>query len=230
MATAGIDGVYSYAGRTAAPREQPLPLRVGGFGGIDGLTTYLRAEAITHIIDATHPFAAGMSTNAVAAAGQAGVPLIALERAPWRPGAGDEWHSVADMAGAVAALGGPRRHVFLAIGRQHVADFAGQPQHRYLLRFVDAPEGPPPLPDAEVVVDRGPFTLAGDQALMATRSIDVVVAKNAGGEGARAKLDAARALGLPVIMIERPAIPPRPAVESVGAVMHWLAHSADLGV
>ncbi len=230
MAAAGLPGLYSYAGRTAEPKPQPLPTRIGGFGGIDGLAAFLRAEAITHLVDATHPFAAAMSSHAVAAARLAGVPLIALERAPWQPGVGDDWRSVTDVAGAVEALAGQRRHVFLAIGRQHLADFAARPQHHYLLRLVDAPEGPLPLPDAVAVVDRGPFTLAGDLALMTAHGTEVVVAKNAGGEGARAKLDAARALGLQVVMIERPAIPPRRSVETVAAVMDFLRHPADLGV
>lgn len=230
LAAAGIAGVYSYAGRTAAPLAQPLPTRVGGFGGVAGLVDYLRREGITHVVDATHPFAAGMSRNAVAAAEIAGVPLIALERAPWMPGPGDRWRSVADMAAAVAALPEVAHRVFLAIGRQHLADFAAQPQHHYLLRLVDAPAGPLPLPDAEAVIDRGPFTLAGDLALLRNRGIDMIVAKNAGGEGARAKLDAARELGLPVIMIERPALPSRRRCESVDEVMAFLGHAAVLGV
>ncbi|MCF4167388.1 cobalt-precorrin-6A reductase [Zavarzinia compransoris] len=230
VADAGIAGIYSYAGRTAAPKAQPLPMRVGGFGGIDGLVDYLGAEGITHLIDATHPFAASMSAHAVEAARRAGVPLIAFERAPWTPGPGDDWRSVPDMAGAVAALDGPRRRVFLAIGRQHLDAFAGLSQHRYLLRLVDAPDGPLPLADAVAVVDRGPFTLAGDRTLMEAQDIEVVVAKNAGGDGARAKLDAARTLRLPVIMIERPAVAPRPTAGTIEAILDWLHHPADLGV
>lgn len=230
LAEAGIDGRYSYAGRTQAPVAQPLPTRVGGFGGVDGLVDHLHREGISHLIDATHPFAAGMSANAVAAAAIADIPLLALERAPWSAGPDDRWLHVADMAGAARALGLARRRVFLAIGRQHLADFAGYPQHHYLLRLVDSPDGPLPLPDTALVLGRGPFTAEDDRALMIEHGVDIVVAKNAGGDGARAKLDAARALGLPVVMIDRPALPPRRVTESVAQVLSWLGHGADLGV
>lgn len=221
MAKAGLAGVYSYAGRTEAPMGQPIHMRVGGFGGVDGLRAYLDAEGITHVIDATHPFAAQMSSNAVAACADAGTPLIALERAPWTPGEGDRWTLVPDLSAAVAALDGPSQRVFLAIGRQHIDAFAAQPQHRYLLRLVDEPTGPLPFP-ADVVVARGPFDVAGDTALMREHGTEVVIAKNAGGKGAVAKIAAARALGLPVVMIDRPAIPPRPVARTVGEVMAWL--------
>lgn len=221
IAKAGLAGVYSYAGRTEAPMGQPIHMRVGGFGGVEGLQTYLKAEGISHVIDATHPFAARMSSNAVAACADTGTPLIALERAPWTPGEGDRWTAVPDLAAAVAALDGPPRRVFLAIGRQHVDAFAAQPQHRYLLRLVDQPTGPLPFA-ADVVVARGPFDVAGDTDLMREHRTELVVAKNAGGKGAVAKIAAARALGLPVVMIDRPAIPPRKVARTVAEVMAWL--------
>ncbi len=222
IAKAGLAAVYSYAGRTEAPMGQPIHMRVGGFGGVDGLRAYLQAEGITHVIDATHPFAAQMSRNAVAACGAEGIPLIALERAPWVSGEGDRWTQVSDIPAAVAALAGPPRRVFLAIGRQHVDAFAAQPQHHYLLRLVDAPTDPLPLPQAEVVVARGPFDVAGDTALMQAHGSEVIVAKNAGGKGAVAKIAAARALGLPVVMIDRPWLPERRVARTVAEVMAWL--------
>ncbi|MEK8028004.1 cobalt-precorrin-6A reductase [Pseudaquabacterium rugosum] len=222
LAAAGVAGVYSYAGRTAQPLAQPLPLRCGGFGGVAGLVDWLRAERISHVVDATHPFAAQMSGHAVAACAAAGVPLLALERAPWAAGPGDDWRHVPDLAAAAVALPAAPRRVFLAIGRQHLAAFAAVPGHHWLLRLVDAPTAPLPLPDATAVIARGPFTLDGDLALLRAHAIDVLVSKNAGGEGARAKLDAARLLGLPVILIDRPAVPPRPRVETVAEVMAWL--------
>lgn len=221
IAKAGLAAVYSYAGRTEAPMGQPVHMRVGGFGGVEGLQAYLKAEGVTHVIDATHPFAAQMSTNAVAACEAEGVPLIALERAPWVAGEGDRWTHVPDLPAAVAALVGAPQRVFLAIGRQHIDAFTAQPQHRYLLRLVDAPTGPLPFP-ADVIVARGPFDVAGDTALMQEHGTEVVVAKNAGGKGAVAKIAAARALGLPVVMIDRPAIPPRAVVHNVAGVMAWL--------
>ena len=222
IAKAGLAGVYSYAGRTEAPMGQPIHLRVGGFGGVEGLREYLKAEGISHVIDATHPFAAQMSTNAVTACKAEGIPLIALERAPWVAGEGDRWTQVPDLAAAVAALEGPPQRVFLAIGRQHLEPFASQPQHDYLLRLVDAPTGSLPLTQAKVVVARGPFDVAGDTALMREHGTEVIVAKNAGGKGAVAKIAAARALGLPVVMIDRPVIPPRQVAHSVAQVMAWL--------
>ncbi|MFC2969093.1 cobalt-precorrin-6A reductase [Acidimangrovimonas pyrenivorans] len=225
VAEQGLDAVYSYAGRTGAPAAQPLPTRVGGFGGVAGLAAYLRAENITHVVDATHPFAARISANAVAACRQTGTALCAFERAPWRAGPGDRWTHVPDIAGAVAALPAAPARIFLAIGRQNLADFAARPAHHYLLRLVDAPDAPLPLSRAEAVIARGPFTEAQDRTLLAARRIALVVAKNAGGDGARAKLDAARALGLPVILIDRPAVPQRPVVDDVAAVMGWLGHA-----
>lgn len=230
VAKQGIAATYSYAGRVGNPRPQPLPVRVGGFGGVDGLAAYLREHAITHVVDATHPFAAQMSANAVAACHEIGVPLAALTRPAWTAQKGDTWRHVPDIDGAVAALSGAPQRVFLAVGRMHLEDFAAQPQHCYLLRLVDEPTDLP-LPNCYVVVARGPFTMAEDQALMQRHGIELVVSKNAGGPGARAKLDAARALGVPVLMIDRPALPQRTELANVAEVLDWLAHSGvNLGV
>jgi len=230
VADRGINAVFSYAGRVAKPRQQPVPTRVGGFGGVDGLVAYLRAGNISHVIDATHPFASGMSRNAVTACARAGVPLAALSRAAWQPLNGDQWREVADIDAAVQALQGPAQGVFLALGRMHLAAFTAQPQHHYLLRLVDAPDRDP-LPDCTVIVARGPFDLAGDIALMQRHKVQLVLCKNAGGTGARAKLDAARHLGLPVLMIARPELPERQEFARVDQVLDWLAHAGtDLGV
>jgi precorrin-6A/cobalt-precorrin-6A reductase len=225
LAATPLRATLSLAGRVASPKAQAIPARVGGFGGVAGLAAYLRDHAITHLVDATHPFAAQISANAVAAARMTGTPLLALTRAPWVAGDGDRWQRVPDMAGAVSALAGPREVVFLALGRMHLAEFAAQPQHRYILRLIDAPDGPLPLPDAVVTLDRGPFTMAGDIALMQAHGVQRIVCKNAGGTGASAKLAAARALGLPVVMIDRPHIPARPEVRELAQVMAWLQQS-----
>ena len=222
--------MLSYAGRTGNPRAQPVPVRVGGFGGAAGLAAFLKEGEFTHLIDATHPFAAMISANAAAAAREAGVPHLILTRPEWQAGEGDRWTHVSDIAGAVRALDGPPRRIMLALGRMHVEAFAAQPQHHYLLRFVDAPEAPPALPNHHLLVDRGPFTLDGDLALMRAHAIDLIVAKNAGGEGARAKIDAARTLGLPVLMIDRPALPQAQAVHDISDVLAWIDHSAHRGV
>jgi precorrin-6A/cobalt-precorrin-6A reductase len=229
LAEARVDAVFSYAGRTAKPVKQPLPTRVGGFGGAEGLARYLRDNAISHVVDATHPFAAQMSRNAVAASNKTGVRLLAFERRPWAPEAGDDWRRVRDVEAAVAALPQAPARVFLAIGRQNLSAFAAAPQHHYLLRLVDEPEAFP-LPSAEVVIARGPFKAGEDEALLTAHRISHVVAKNSGGEGAKAKLIAARRLGLPVILIERPALPARAVTDDLETVMAWIAHGADLGV
>ncbi|MGV8986320.1 MAG: cobalt-precorrin-6A reductase [Cypionkella sp.] len=228
LADQGIAGVFSYAGRTEAPVTQPLPQRIGGFGGVAGLVAYLRAEGITHILDATHPFAAQMSAHAVQAAEITGLPLLALERAPWQPGPKDRWQIVPDMAAAVAALPEASARIFLAIGRQNLEVFAAKPQHHYLLRLVDAPASLP-LPKACAIISRGPFSLDGDLDLLTAHQISHIVAKNAGGSGARAKMDAARLLNLPVILIDRPFVPDRPRVDTVAAALRWL-HAENLGV
>jgi precorrin-6A/cobalt-precorrin-6A reductase len=228
VARAGIDAVYSYGGRTRIPAKQPLPTRFGGFGGASGLADYLRRERIGHVVDATHPFAVEMSRNAVAACTATGTALIALERAPWTRASGDNWIEVADIPSAVVALPAAPDRVFLAIGRQHIAPFGARPEHIYTLRFVDPPDAALSL-NADVIVSRGPFTLDGELEMIRSRSIGVIVARNSGGTGARAKIDAARILGLPVIMLLRPHLPDRLRVESVAEVLEWLGHRACLG-
>jgi precorrin-6A/cobalt-precorrin-6A reductase len=229
LARARIDATYSYAGRTQIPLGHALPTRIGGFGGALGLADYIKQERITHVIDATHPFAVEMSRHAVEACAATNTPLIALERTPWGRTSDDNWIEVADIDAAVDALPDAPACVFLAVGRQHIAPFAAKPQHAYTLRFVDAPDGALPLQNADLIVSRGPFTFAGDRELLNSRKIDILVARNSGGKGARAKVDAARDLGIPVVMIARPALPERPRVESVEEVMAWLGHDARLG-
>jgi precorrin-6A/cobalt-precorrin-6A reductase len=200
---------------------QPLPTRTGGFGGVNGLREYLRAERITHVIDATHPFAAQMSRHAVLACADQALPLLALERPAWLAQHGDRWQHVPDLAAAVAALPAEPTKVFLAIGRQHVQPFLDAGRHWFLLRLVD-PGFDLPEESGTVVLDRGPFTVANDLALLARYGITHVVAKNAGGQGAQAKLDAARQRGCPVILIDRPPIPPRLVVGTVAQALGWL--------
>ena len=236
LAQAGVDGIFSYAGRTSVPIAQPLPTRVGGFGGVAGLQAYLQAERITHVVDATHPFAAQMSHNAVQACAAVGVPLLALERPAWQAQSGDVWQHVPDIAAAVQALPAAPARVFLAIGRQHLAPFLACTQHWYLLRLVD-PVLDLPAERGLVVLDRGPFTLEGDRALLQAHGITHVVSKNSGGAGAQAKLTVARERGLPVILIDRPPVPARQTVGTINDVFRWLGcagsykiHSAERGV
>jgi precorrin-6A/cobalt-precorrin-6A reductase len=203
----------------------PVPVRVGGFGGAEGLAQYLEAERIDRLIDATHPYAAQMSAHAARAARLAGVPLLALRRSPWRPVAGDRWTEVADTRAAARSLGDVPRRVFLALGRNEIAAFAAAPQHAYLVRSVDPVEPPLAVPHATYIRARGPFREADDRALLAAHAIDVVVAKNSGGDAAYGKIAAARGLGIAVILLRRPTLPDAPAVERIEEAVAWLAHA-----
>lgn len=224
VATKGYRACLSYAGRVERPKAQPIEKRIGGFGGAQGLFAYLKAEQITHVIDATHPFAAQMSENAVLACAKARVPLLALTRPAWRPEAADQWQSVPDIPAAAAALPAQKQNVMLAIGRMHLDLFAAQAQHHYLLRLVDPPAQALALPDSTVIVSRGPFSKKQDIALMREHEVEIVVSKNAGGSGAYAKIEAARQLSLPVIMIERPILQlPRDEAFLVTDAMDWIA-------
>jgi len=192
--------ITSLAGRTSSPLLPAGEVRIGGFGGPEGLTGYLRAQRIDALVDATHPFAATISANAAQAANRAGVPLVVLRRPGWVEQPGDAWHRVRDLAEAAALLPRLGHRVFLTTGRQGIAAFA-HVDAWFLARSVEPPE--PPMPHRlEVVLNRGPFTLEGERRLLAEHRIDVLVSKDSGGPDA--KLVAARERGLPVVMVDRP--------------------------
>ncbi|MGK5678395.1 cobalt-precorrin-6A reductase [Actinoplanes sp. URMC 104] len=208
----GTTVITSLAGRTSSPLLPPGEVRIGGFGGADGLADYLRARRIDVLVDATHPFAARISSNAAAAADSAGVPLVVLRRPGWAEQPGDTWHRVRDLAEAADLLPRLGRRVFLTTGRQGIAAFADVDAW-FLARSVEPPE--PPLPHRlEVLLDRGPFTLDGERELLAAHRIDVLVSKDSGGPDA--KLVAARERGIPVVMVDRP---PAPATAHVAATV-----------
>ena len=192
------------AGRTLSPVEQPVPMRSGGFGGAAGLADFIRAEGFDILVDATHPYAARISANAIEAARLAKVPLVALSRAPWQRQSGDRWQSVDSAEQAVTALGHEGKRVFLALGRQELLPFESAPQHGYLIRSVDPVEPPLKVPDARYIAARGPFALDDEIRMLEENRIEAVVSKNSGGSASYGKIEAARQLGLPVIMIERP--------------------------
>ncbi len=217
-----VEATLSLAGRTANPALGPLPMRVGGFGGVDGLVRYIEAERVEVVVDATHPFAAQMKRHAAEACTATGTPLAAFSRPPWTPAPGDRWIEVDDAAAAARALGDTPRRVFLTAGRLQAAAFAGASPHHFVLRSIDAP-APETLPKSvELVLARGPFTMRDEIELMTTRRIDVVVSKNSGGDATRAKLDAAREIGLPVVMIRRPPVPARTVFEDLDGVLAWI--------
>jgi precorrin-6A/cobalt-precorrin-6A reductase len=216
------DVTVSLAGRTAEPARLPGTLRMGGFGGAEGLARIIAAERFDIVIDATHPFAAQMKANAIEAARAAGVTLLVIRRPAWVQRDGDLWIMVDSLDAAAAALGEEPKRVFLTTGRMELAPFRRAPQHFYVVRSVDAPAPGDLPPRAELVTARGPFALDDEKALLATHAIDVVVTKNSGGTGAVAKLEAARALSLPVIMVRRPDLPEAPSVETVAEAVAWL--------
>lgn len=222
IAKTEVKARLSYAGRVERPRPQPIEKRIGGFGGVDGLISYLKAEQITHVVDATHPFAAQMSKHAVQACRQMQIPLLALTRPAWTQTTGDNWRVVADLNAAADVLDQPARRVMLAIGRQHLPLFYSQPQHTYLLRLVDPPQTRLEFPDHILDISRGPFTTEADTALLKQHQIEMIVAKNSGGAGAYAKIEAARHLGLPVVMVDRPHLPDRAETHRPEAVLDWL--------
>lgn len=228
--------ILSLAGRTRNPVLPPIPFRIGGFGGADGLARYMREEQIEALIDATHPFAAKISANAVLAARAAGLPLLAVRRPEWAPGPQDHWTMLPDLSAAAVALGTSPRHVLLTVGRLELGPFRDHPWHRYVVRSVDAPEEALLPPGCIVIAARGPFDAMDERRLLLEHKIDVVVTKNSGGTATSAKLAAAREIGIEVIMVRRP--PPSGADEadSIEDVLHWLGahhdtlHSARRGV
>jgi precorrin-6A/cobalt-precorrin-6A reductase len=219
--SAEYDVVSSLAGRTGEARLPVGEVRRGGFGGVDGLTAWLVEHGVEAVVDATHPFAATMTAHAVAATSALDVPLLVLRRPGWREQSGDTWHWVADAAAAATLLPTLGQRVFLTIGRQGLAAFA-ETGLWTLARCVDPPE---PIPTwCELLLDRGPYELDAELELLRSRQIEVLVTKNSGGNMTAAKLTAARALSIPVVLIERPPLPTGVAVaETPDEVRAWLA-------
>ena len=219
---ARYDVTLSLAGRTSEPVALPGRLLTGGFGGAEGLARVLGEERFDLVIDATHPFAVQMKANAIKAARAAGVPLLAIRRPAWVPRDGDRWIMVENLEAAADAIGEKPRRVFLTTGRMELAPFRSAPQHLYIVRSVEAPSPQELPPHVELITARGPFNVADERALIETHRIELIVTKNSGGAGAAAKLEAARALSLPVIMVTRPDLPEAPSVATVAEAVVWL--------
>jgi precorrin-6A/cobalt-precorrin-6A reductase len=226
---ARFDATLSLAGRTSNPRPQPLATRVGGFGGIEGLARWLREEKVDAVIDATHPYAAGMSANAVAACAQTGVALGSIVRPPWERLADDSWRVVPTAEAAAAILGRTPVRVFLSLGRQELHAFASAPQHRYVARTIEPPQQAALPPNIRILQARGPFDRDSEAKLLSDEEIDVIVSKNSGGSGTYAKIEAARELDLPVIMIARPDKPAGHVLGTPGEAVAWLHDRAPPG-
>lgn len=226
----GVAPIASLAGKTARPAPYPCETRIGGFGGAAGLAAYLRGARIRAVLDATHPFAARISANAVEAARMAGAPRLAWRRAPWRSEPGDRWSVHESLEAAAAALPAGAR-ALLAVGAESLAPFALRADVWRLARVV-GPEAPPlgavfSRGDGAVIAARPPFRVEDERALFAAHRLTHVVAKNAGGPAGRAKLIAAREAGLRVLLVAPPPGPPGPAAANVEEALAWLAGALD---
>lgn len=200
----GPEHVYSLAGIGRVPQDLTCQVRVGGYGGAEGLARYLREAGITLLIDATHPYAAQISRNAASAARAVGIPCWALRRPAWQAQPGDDWREVADWAGLIEALKPFHRPLF-TLGReplQHLDEIP--PEQFWTLRALEACPG---NERCEVIGARGPFQLDDERALFARRGIDVLVSKNSGSVATEPKLEVARELGVPVLILQRPTLP-----------------------
>jgi precorrin-6A/cobalt-precorrin-6A reductase len=212
----------SLAGRTEPPMHIRGDVRIGGFGGVEGLTVYLRDHAVDLVLDATHPFADQISAHARLACEAAAIDRLMLVRPMWRRDPRDRWIEVADLAGAAAIVGKVGRRAWLTIGISEIGAFANVADVWFLVRSIHAPSDPLPLKRHEILIGRGPFSLREEQHVLQRHAIDVLVCKASGGAATEAKLVAAREAVLPVIMVRRPAPEPGAAVVSVEAAMSWL--------
>jgi len=214
--------ISSLAGRVSNPALPAGEVRVGGFGGVAGLAAYARAEDVGAVVDATHPFAETISAHAVDACARAGLPLLRLARPAWAPRDGDDWHDAGSLGEAAAVLPGLGSRVFLTTGRQGLGAFAGLDRLWFLIRCVDPPDGGLLPANREVLLARGPYEREPERALMLRFGIDVLVTKNSGGPLTEGKLDAARDLSIPVVMISRPPAAAAESVTTVSDAVRWL--------
>lgn len=225
---ARFNATLSLAGVTRAPHLPDLPVKIGGFGGVQGLKNWLQKNGIRTVVDATHPFAATMSHNAATACTDLALPLLRLERPAWQPTGQDNWHAVASLAEAAMALANPDGWgktpltVFLTTGRKDTRPFQQAPRHHYILRSIELPDEAALPPHTTLITARGPFGLDDELRLLRAYEVDVLVTKNSGGDATFPKLQAARILNIPVIMIERPHPSPAPVVATAEDALQWL--------
>ena len=223
---ADFEVVTSLAGRTRRPAAIPGRVRTGGFGGVEGLSAYLTAERVNAVVDATHPYAATISRHARLACDALGIPRIQLRRPAWSPVPGDTWIGVASLQAAANAVAAARVSaqgcVFLSTGARDLGTFGHLRTTRFLVRLVDAPPTPLPLAKSELIVDRGPFAVENERALFLEHGVELLVSKNSGGAATYSKLAAARELGVPVIMVDRPDPEPGSSAETAEEALRWL--------
>lgn len=217
-----IEAIASLAGRTRDPSLPVGNVRVGGFGGAAGLAEYLRQRQVDVLIDATHPFADQITWNAAKAAQEVGIPRLMLIRSPWEQVAGDRWIEVDSHVAAANVLENQAKRVFLTVGRQELAAFAHLKDIWFLMRMIDPPGADALVPTGVILCDRGPFSLENEREILIQHNIDAIVSKNSGGNATYAKIVAARELGVPVVMIQRPPTPPGEQVADVEGAVTWL--------
>lgn len=220
----GPGTILSLAGRTSHPRlPQGAEVRIGGFGGVEGLERFLAERAIWAVVDATHAFAANMGSNAALACAKAGVPLLRLERPAWQKSPGDRWDEVDDWSEAVTLIERQQaKRVLLTIGRQELEAFTSLRAVRFVIRSVDAPDPMPDFLQAELVLARGPFSAEDEETMLRDKGIDLIVCKNSGGAAARGKLTAAARLKIPVVMRRRPSRFPVSRATRVAEAALWV--------
>ena len=221
-ALVGRDVVASLAGAVSRPAELVVPTRIGGFGGQAGFEAFLTESGITAVVDATHPFASRITDRTARVCAARGIAYLRLERPPWQPAQGDDWVTIADEADAARHVGA-RDVVFLATGRQTLARFAGLGAAHVYCRQIDPPREPFPFAGGEFIIGRPPFSVEDEMALFTRLGVTRLVVKNSGGDLSKSKLDAARALGIKVLMIARPPTPGCARVETIEAAMDWAA-------
>lgn len=217
----GLAVTTSLAGRTGEPVVPAGEMRTGGFGGLGAMCHWLSASGITLVVDATHPFAIRISTRAALACGELGLPLLRLERPSWAPRKGDRWLMVRDLAEALAVLPRLAQRVFAVIGRREIERLGSVPEVGFVARSIEPPSDLPA--NVEWIAGRGPFARAEEEALLRRHGIEAVLCRASGGRGGYAKIEAARALQLPVVMLQRPPPPPDvPTAANVADVVAWL--------
>jgi precorrin-6A/cobalt-precorrin-6A reductase len=222
VARTDLTVISSLAGRVSQPRLPTGIVRIGGFGGVAGLVSYLLDERIEVVIDATHPFASKISGNAESACNVLGVPLIALQRPPWEPNEHDCWRVVPDVQAAVSMVNHKHNRVFLSIGRQELGAFSNCEEAWFLIRTIDEPDDKLPA-HSKLILKRGPFHLNDELQMLRDESIGFMVSKNSGGTATYSKIEAARALHIPVVMIDRPQKHNVPTVTRIDDVLQKLA-------
>jgi len=221
---ANLDVISSLAGRLNKPRPLPGRVRVGGFGGSDGLAHYIGTEKIDLLIDATHPFAATISANAQRACLRAGIPRLILARPPWPTVADGSVIAVADFNAAARAVSGLGRRVFLSFGHRELEAFAGLADLSFVVRVIEVPKAPLPIPAVTLITGRPPFALADEKALLKNQAIDVLVSKDSGGAALPAKITAAVDAGLPIVLVARPPTEPGEQAAGIDAALRWISN------